>query len=60
MDNMRLELLRLCYTHAKSAEDAVTRARVLEAYVVETTRKPRSKPQDSTGTPASGSVLDLE
>jgi hypothetical protein len=44
-DEVRLELLKLTYTHGREAADAVVRAKVLEAYVVETAEAPKGKKQ---------------
>lgn len=54
---LRLELLKLTYTPARSSEEAVARAKVLEAYVAsgaeadQPKRRPGRRKQSGTDTP---------
>ncbi len=44
---VRLELLQLAYRHDRSPEDAIERARKLEAYVTETTARKRAEDREA-------------
>lgn len=54
--DLRLELLKLSYTHSRDAVEAVGRAKVLENFVLETEEKSESVGVEVQATAAEGNL----